>query len=165
MKNLTLMLAAIAAALWAAGCTKGADSTPPEPETHADTTESSPESAAAADEPADTEPTDMFAAPECVIDPAPDAVCTMDVNPCGHASICNCPGGYDYDAALGKCVLETDGVADATFVPVDDSECVKPATGECTRDINACGQPSSCGCEEGFVWNSAIGMCVRDLGE
>lgn len=153
-----------AAALLAAGCTQreGGQS--------ADQAQTKVQGAGAmneagTDDATDAEPVDLFAAPECVIDPPPDAVCTMDVNPCGQASICGCQDGYAYNAALGKCVLEIEGVSEATFIPVDHGECVKPATGACTRDINACGQPSSCSCDDGFVWNSAVGMCIRDLSQ
>lgn len=107
------------------------------------------------------EAVDMFAAPVCVKEVPPDAICTMDINACGHASICNCGDGYVYDAALGKCMLDIEGVGEATFVEVADDECVRPATDACTRDINACGQPSRCSCDEGFAWNSVVGMCLR----
>lgn len=164
MKNIAILVVAGAAALLAAGCSQS-DNEQSANRTQANEPGVSAMSEVAADEEVDAEPVDLFAAPECVIDPPPDAVCTMDVNPCGQASICGCPDGYAYNPALGKCVLSTEGVSEATFVPVDHGECVKPATGACTRDINACGQPSSCSCDEGFVWNSAVGMCVRDLSQ
>lgn len=110
-----------------------------------------------------TEVADMMAAPVCVKEVPPDAICTMDLNACGHASTCNCGDGYVYNAAMGKCTLDLQGVGDATFVEVTDNDCVRPATGVCTRDINACGQPSSCGCDDGYVWNDVAGKCVRDL--
>lgn len=164
MKSLAIWVIAGAAMLSAAGCTQGGG------EQSADRAQTNEQrvgamNEAGIDDATDAEPVDLFAAPECVIDPPPDAVCTMDINPCGQASICGCQDGYAYNAALGKCVLEIEGVSDATFVPVDHGECVKPATGACTRDINACGQPSSCSCDDGFIWNSAVGMCVRDLSQ
>lgn len=164
MKSIAIFVIAGAAALLAAGCTKSSG------DEAADRAQADEQNAAAmgevnAEDSIDATPIDMFAAPECVIDPPPEAVCTMDINPCGQASVCGCQDGYAYNSALGKCVLEIDGVSEATFVPVEHGECVKPATGACTRDINACGQPSSCSCEDGFVWNSAVGMCVRDLSK
>jgi hypothetical protein len=164
MKSIAIFVIAGAAALLAAGCTKGSGSEA------ADRAQADEQNAGAmgevnADDSIDAAPIDMFAAPECVINPPPEAICTEDINPCGQASICGCQDGYSYNSALGKCVLEIDGVSEATFVPVKHGECVKPATGACTRDINACGQPSSCSCEDGFVWNSAVGMCVRDLSK
>ena len=38
----------------------------------------------------------------CVL--PPDNICTMDLNVCGKASICLCPGGFDYSAANGMCL-------------------------------------------------------------
>ena len=38
----------------------------------------------------------------CVL--APTGICTTDINLCGHASICQCPTGYAYHAALGQCL-------------------------------------------------------------
>lgn len=163
MKNAGLMILLSAAVLWMAGCDhEDGDKAG----TAGKAAQAGPISAggtSSASEMPEEEPVDMFAAPECVIDPAPDAACAIDVNPCGNASICGCPDGYNYDAALGKCILEIGDVGNATFVPVEDGECVRPASGVCTRDINACGQPSICGCEEDFVWNSAVGKCIRDL--
>ncbi|MEE2692642.1 MAG: hypothetical protein VX640_13990 [Pseudomonadota bacterium] len=105
------------------------------------------------------------APPACVMDVPSGAICTMDINACGHASVCNCGEGYAYNAALGKCLLMLDGVGEATVVQVDDNECVASASvaSRCTRDINACGQPSNCSCDEGFVWNDVVGKCLKDL--
>ena len=38
----------------------------------------------------------------CVLEPTD--ICTTDINLCGHASICQCPNGYAYSAALGQCL-------------------------------------------------------------
>jgi hypothetical protein len=38
----------------------------------------------------------------CVLQPS--GICTTDINLCGHASICQCPNGYVYYAALGQCL-------------------------------------------------------------
>lgn len=163
MKNIGFLALAGAAMLWASGCNENPDSGAANGAgTGAPGASESAEETGEADS-AGADTTDMFAAPECLIDPPPEAVCTTDVNSCGQASLCGCPGGYAYDAALGGCVLDIDGVGEATFVEVDDGACVRPASGACTRDVNACGQPSSCGCEDGFVWNSAVGKCLRDL--
>lgn len=97
----------------------------------------------------------------CVKDIPQDAICTMDLNQCGHSGSCNCGPGYIYNASMGKCLLIMDGVAEATKSDIADDECTKAATGACTRDINVCGQPSSCQCEEGFAWNAVAGKCVK----
>lgn len=102
--------------------------------------------------------------PACV-KPAPEnAVCTMDINICGHASMCDCGSGYVYDRAMGLCVLIIEGVGAAEPAALSDDDCVKPSTGKCTRDINACGQPSRCQCEDGYEWNAVAGKCIKVLG-
>lgn len=40
--------------------------------------------------------------------------------------------------------------------------CVQDPTGICTRDINPCGNPSVCGCSEGYTYNASIGKCLID---
>lgn len=97
----------------------------------------------------------------CVKDIPQDAICTMDLNQCGHSGSCNCGPGYIYNASIGKCLLIMDGIAQATKADLADDDCTKAATGACTRDINVCGQPSSCQCEEGFAWNAVAGKCVK----
>jgi hypothetical protein len=97
----------------------------------------------------------------CVKDVPADAICTMDLNQCGHSGSCNCGPGYIYNASMGKCLLIMDGVGEATRPDVADDDCVKAATGICTKDINVCGQPSSCQCEDGFAWNATAGKCVK----
>jgi hypothetical protein len=97
----------------------------------------------------------------CVKDMPPDAICTMDLNQCGHSGSCNCGPGYIYNASMGKCLLIMDGVAEAVKPDVADDDCVKAATGSCTKDINVCGQPSTCKCEDGFQWNAVAGKCVK----
>ena len=104
-------------------------------------------------------------APACVKDVPSGSICTMDINACGKASVCDCGDGYTYNAALGRCLLDLDGVGEATVVQVDDTDCAVSgsASAICTRDINACGQPSNCSCDEGFVWNDVAGKCLKDL--
>lgn len=99
----------------------------------------------------------------CVKDVPSGSICLMDINACGFSSGCNCGDGYVYNAALGKCLLVLDGVSQATPTPVEDTDCARPTTGICTRDINACGQPSNCRCDDGFVWSDVAGKCLRDL--
>lgn len=101
----------------------------------------------------------------CVKDTPAATICTMDINACGHASVCNCGDGYTYNASLGKCLLVLDGVSEATIVQVADNECVTSGASSaiCTRDINVCGQPSNCSCEDGFAWNAVAGKCLKDL--
>ncbi|MCB9955953.1 MAG: hypothetical protein H6848_08595 [Caulobacterales bacterium] len=159
MKKMTIAILASAAALLMAACSQSAGDKPEE------TAQPTAEEMNAAD-PADSEAVDMFAAPECVIEAPPETVCSADVNACGHPSVCDCPSGYEYSPALGKCLVDVFGVeGDATFIPLEENECVAVATGVCTRDINACGQPSTCGCDEGFVWNASAGKCLKDLNQ
>lgn len=106
---------------------------------------------------------DARQAAACVIDVPPETVCTADVNACGKSSLCDCPAGYAYNAALGQCLLNIDGVGVATPVSLADSDCAKAPADLCTRDINVCGQPSNCGCDEGFAWNAVAGKCLKDL--
>ena len=113
----------------------------------------------------DDAPGGGYAAAEdsCVIDVPEDAVCTGDLNACGFGSVCGCPEGYGYNAALGKCVMDLAGVISATPAQLYETSCVRKPAGICTRDINMCGQPSSCACEEGFQWNDVAGMCIKVL--
>jgi hypothetical protein len=97
----------------------------------------------------------------CVIDVPADAICTMDLNQCGHSSTCNCGPGYSYNASMGKCLLVlAEGVVGAR-VDLADDQCAKAPAGVCTRDINQCGHPSSCQCDEGFAWNDIAGKCLK----
>ncbi len=103
------------------------------------------------------------AGPACVAPKPANSICTMDINACGFSSGCACDDGYAYNAALGQCLLILEGVGAATPVSVADSDCAKPSAGICTRDINACGQPSSCRCDDGFAWNDVAGKCLKVL--
>ncbi|BDM79875.1 hypothetical protein [Acaryochloris marina] len=40
--------------------------------------------------------------------------------------------------------------------------CIQEPTGVCTRDINACGNPSVCACSQGYSYNSSVGKCLID---
>lgn len=96
---------------------------------------------------------------ECII--APTGVCTMDINLCGNPSVCQCPEGYTYNAATSQC-----NIADLSHGQAN--ELTSPALcsaqpGVCTRDINQCGNPSTCQCEEGFSYNAVTGMCDKVL--
>lgn len=132
-------------------------------ETAADVADAAAETTEAAVDAVEAVIADMGAAPACVTPKPPNAVCTMDINACGFSSSCACEEGYAYNAALGQCLLVLEGVRAATPVSVADSDCAKAPTGVCTRDINACGQPSRCGCDEGFAWNSVAGKCLKAL--
>lgn len=159
MKKIAVIVAAGALALGAAGCTKrpaeAASAPPPESEAQAAAASAPQEAELAAPAPR---------APPCVKALPEDAVCSMDLNICGHASMCDCGPGYVYDRAMGMCVLDLEGVASPARAAVIDDDCVRPASGACTRDVNACGQPSQCQCDEGYAWNAVAGKCVRDLG-
>ncbi|MBI1366582.1 MAG: hypothetical protein GC153_11590 [Alphaproteobacteria bacterium] len=101
----------------------------------------------------------------CVKDVPESAVCTMDVNSCGHAGSCECDAGYVYNASIGMCVLDLANVkGQSTKTPVGENDCIRPTKGACTKDINACGHPTRCDCEEGYDWDAAAGECVRRLG-
>lgn len=129
-------------------------------------TETTPAAVAAVEEVVEEvveEPAPAEAPLACVKDVPSGSICTMDINVCGKASICNCGDGYVYNAALGKCLLVLDGVGQATATPVEDTDCAVAPAGICTRDINACGQPSRCNCDDGFVWNDVAGKCLKDL--
>ena len=93
---------------------------------------------------------------------APNGICTMDINACGNASICTCPNGYHYNAAIGQCVIEDIASATKTSEAVEGS-CVATQPAPCTRDINPCGYPSHCQCSEGTSYNPAVGKCLKDL--
>ncbi|MEQ8178955.1 MAG: hypothetical protein RIC52_07315 [Amphiplicatus sp.] len=103
--------------------------------------------------------------PACVKDVPSGSICLMDINACGFSSGCDCGDGYTYNAALGKCLLDLNGVGEASVVQTEDTQCVMSAaaSARCTRDINACGQPSNCSCEDGFMWNDVAGKCLKDL--
>jgi hypothetical protein len=99
----------------------------------------------------------------CVIATPAGGACTKDINACGKASMCECDEGYNYNAALGMCILSLQSASAASAVAIPESDCAMTPTGVCTRDINMCGQPSVCHCNEGFEWNAAAGKCLRDL--
>lgn len=106
------------------------------------------------------------AAPPACVAPVPEgAVCTKDINVCGHASTCGCDAGYSYNAAIGQCVLDIQSVSEATKTDIPNDSCVTdpPPDAICTRDINACGLPSHCTCQDGFAWNDVAGKCVKTL--
>ncbi|MCX4030088.1 hypothetical protein H0A36_01525 [Endozoicomonas sp. SM1973] len=94
----------------------------------------------------------------------PNGICTMDYNQCGNSSICSCPDGYKYDAAVGYCII-TDKES-ATVAGVDKrgirSACSIKASSvaACTRDINRFGNPSVCNCPGSTEYNEVLGHCV-----
>ncbi len=137
-----------------AGCSKKAESTADAAAPGAATAETSyPQPEPVADGPL-----------ACVVDVAPEAVCTMDLNLCGNSSQCACPAGYAYNGSIGKCVLGLNAASEGIKVDVPDGECVSSLSSTCTKDINICGHPSACNCEAGFGWNAAVGKCVSGLG-
>jgi hypothetical protein len=88
--------------------------------------------------------------------------CTRDINPCGNPSMCVCPEGYDYNAAMGQCVIDDISKASHSMPPIQGS-CVIPPSGMCTLDINPCGHPSMCQCPEGSRYNATVGQCIKEL--
>ncbi len=99
----------------------------------------------------------------CVI--GPPGICTMDLNPCGHPSSCQCPVGYAYHPAAGKCLLQLPTDRSAVHVHMDADHCVRepPDDAICTKDINDCGNATHCDCDEGFTWNPAADKCLGNL--
>ncbi|MDJ0702381.1 MAG: hypothetical protein QNJ46_03795 [Leptolyngbyaceae cyanobacterium MO_188.B28] len=100
----------------------------------------------------------------------PEDICTLDLNPCGNSSICNCPDGYGYDANVGFCLI--DDIDQATSRGFDDrsvkSSCsfqAQPLPTICTKDINPLGYPSSCACPGNSEYNELFGQCVLQLAE
>jgi len=107
---------------------------------------------------------------------APSTSCSMDINVCGHSSICQCPDGYQYDRRIGRCLVrdmsEVPGGSDQDIVigsaksrivdqlPVD-GVCARVAEpGPCTADLNTCGYSSSCSCSDGFKYDERAGLCL-----
>ena len=93
----------------------------------------------------------------CVVDAGP--LCTEDINPCGNASLCECPRGYVYKPAIGKCLIRNLYQADGPGKPVR-SKCAFPPNSICTRDINVCGHASICACPDGTTYSPVIGQCI-----
>jgi len=94
---------------------------------------------------------------------APNGPCTMDINVCGNASICTCPNGYSYNAAIAQCVIEDIAEATSASTIAIEGSCVGTQPVPCTRDINRCGHPSRCMCPEGLTYNPVVGKCLKDL--
>ena len=100
----------------------------------------------------------------------PGGICTEDINECGHASACQCPSGYSYEAAVGQCLLNIAGATSESDTGQamkkgrkSRSKCVVPPTGVCTKDLNQCGNASVCQCSKGFQYSPALGACVKDI--
>lgn len=103
---------------------------------------------------------------QCVVEPD---ICTRDINECGNPSSCTCPDGFYYSPAMGECLYDLDG-ADAAAAAADEAagdddaeQCVLEPDGICTRDINECGNPSSCTCPEGYAYNASAYKCLLIL--
>lgn len=67
--------------------------------------------------------------------------CTLDLNPWGHASYCQCPEDTTYSPVSGECLPHT----------------VQPDL--CTKDINPWGNPSRCRCDQGYRYQPRDGDC------
>ncbi len=91
---------------------------------------------------------------------APSGICTMDINSCGHASICGCEGGYTYSPSVGMCLIDSVFLANMPGVPVATQQCAIMPEGICTRDINPAGHASSCTCAVGQTYSPVTGMCM-----
>ena len=64
---------------------------------------------------------------------------TLDLNPWGNSSNCDCGKDYFWNEVLGLCQLKREF--------------------PCTRDINQWGFPSHCGCYEGYSYDPKEGNC------
>ena len=73
---------------------------------------------------------------ECVPDPM---ACTMDLNPWGNSSSCDCGDKYVWNEVFGICQIKREF--------------------PCTRDYNQWGFPSNCGCYEGYSYDPTVGQC------
>jgi hypothetical protein len=74
------------------------------------------------------------------VEGTPDPMaCTLDINPWGHPSSCDCGTEYNWNEVLGLCQLNRQF--------------------PCTRDINQWGFPSHCGCYEGYSYDPKEGNC------
>jgi hypothetical protein len=71
--------------------------------------------------------------------------CTLDINPWGHPSNCDCGPNYVWNEVMGRCDLKREF--------------------PCTRDINEWGHPSHCGCYEGYSYDSREGICKPQMPE
>lgn len=95
------------------------------------------------------------------------AACTRDINPCGHPSRCTCKVGFEYSAAIHRCLLVIDDtIEQAKAKTIDvDGECVRDPGGDgvCTQDVNVCGHSSLCDCDAGYTWSPAVGQCLRNF--
>ena len=97
----------------------------------------------------------------CVVQAGP--LCTQDINPCGNASICECPKGYTYKPSLGKCLIRNISQADGPGERLGRSKCAFKPTSICTLDINICGHPSICACPDGTTYSPITGQCIIAL--
>ncbi|MDE1464679.1 hypothetical protein [Spartinivicinus poritis] len=95
----------------------------------------------------------------------PKGICTLDYNQCGNSSICTCPDGYNYEAAIGYCIISDTN--NATVAGIDKravrSACsimTSSVGAACTRDINRFGNPSVCNCPGSTEYNEVLGHCV-----
>jgi hypothetical protein len=101
--------------------------------------------------------------------------CVKTLNKCGHSTSCTCPHGYDYNQATGQCDWGLLGGScgsetGATTKGKKPSRIKQPTVSQCTsrpilctKDINECGNPSKCYCEDGHTYNSATGACDLDF--
>lgn len=93
-------------------------------------------------------------------------VCTMDINICGYASMCQCSPGYLYHPASGQCLKqEMAGVKSGMHLPasIPNGACDVPAQKVCTKGNNECGYAQLCQCPEGYTYNQASGRCLVTL--
>ncbi|MBP9707469.1 MAG: hypothetical protein KBD78_07460 [Oligoflexales bacterium] len=92
--------------------------------------------------------------------------CKGGPNQHGFPEICTCPSGQQYSPEQGKCEIKKipppcnaqKDKCDPTQNPGQGKTPIAPS-GECTTDVNSYGNPSSCGCPNGYVYNERKYLC------
>lgn len=99
-----------------------------------------------------------------VVEVGPAAICTSDINICGHSSVCGCDEGYSYSGSVGLCLIDDVFAATAPGITVEVQACARQPDGICTRDINPAGHPSMCTCDDGETYSPVTGLCMTAPG-
>lgn len=73
---------------------------------------------------------------------------------------CVCRDGYAYDYRSGLCLIDDvrSTKVQRKVAPVSDITC-QTSPSICTKDVNECGYPSLCFCDETLTYNSKTGLC------
>ncbi len=54
------------------------------------------------------------------------------------------------------------GLSPAMAQETGSTGCVVEAEALCTRDLNICGNPSICRCQDGYSYDASVGKCIID---